>query len=76
MSGEDDPDVTAKKARAFPETEKILRQFLRLESGNYARDGYRDSAVWCKCGRRMNRRGKNGKTVPCATCAPDAEVIP
>lgn len=75
MSTEEDPDVTAKRARKFPETEKILRQFLSLESGNYGRSSYRESSVWCKCGRRMNRRGKTGP-VPCISCAPDAEVEP
>lgn len=36
-----DPKVVAAEARKFPETEKVLRQFLSLESGNYATAAYR-----------------------------------
>jgi hypothetical protein len=73
---EGDPKYNAREARDFPETEKTLRQFLRLESGNYARDTYRNSEVWCECGRGMNRRAKDGSTAQCRRCAPDAEVEP
>jgi hypothetical protein len=41
MINEDDPKTTAKNARKLPETEKVLRQFLSLESGNYATPKYR-----------------------------------
>lgn len=76
MSNEEDPKIVARNARKLPETEKILKQFCSLESGNFARSGYRESGIWCGCGRRMNRRGKDGNPVPCAKCAPDAEVAP
>ncbi len=75
-ANEEDPKITARNERKHPDTEKLLRQFLSLESGNFARDAYRASEVWCACGRRMNRRGKDGSTVPCEKCAPDAEVEP
>lgn len=71
---EEDPKIVARNARRLPETEKTLRQFLSLESGNYARSPYRNSGIWCGCGRSMNRRGKDGHPVPCARCAPEAEL--
>ena len=36
-----DPKAVAAQARKFPETEKVLRQFLSLESGNFVRREYR-----------------------------------
>jgi hypothetical protein len=40
-ANEADPKTTANEARRMPETEKVLRQFLSLESGNYASPNYR-----------------------------------
>lgn len=71
---EGDPEQNAKEARRLPETERTLRQFLTLESVNAATPAYRASGIWCKCGRGMNRRAKDGSTVKCSRCAPDAEV--
>lgn len=38
---EEDPKIVARDARKEPETEKLLRQFLTLESGNYVTEKYR-----------------------------------
>jgi len=40
---EEDPKDVAKHERYTPGTEKILRQFLTLESGNYATAAYREA---------------------------------
>lgn len=36
-----DPKELAKEARRYPETEKLLRQFLRLESGGYSSNAFK-----------------------------------
>lgn len=41
MSNEEDPKETIRKERKTPQTERLLRQFLSLESGNYASAAYR-----------------------------------
>lgn len=38
---QEDPKILARDARRLPETEKILKQFCSLESGNYATAAYR-----------------------------------
>ena len=43
MTHEDDPKEAAKKERKSPATEKILRQFLTLESGNFVTKKMRDN---------------------------------
>lgn len=40
---QEDPKALAKRLRYTPETEGVLKQFQTLESGNYARKGYRDA---------------------------------
>lgn len=37
MPNEEDPKITARNARKDPLTEKLLRQFLKLESGTDAK---------------------------------------
>lgn len=41
MSDSEDPKDVAKRLRYTPATEGLLKQFLSLESGNYARPDYR-----------------------------------
>jgi hypothetical protein len=56
---------------------KLMRQFIRRFDGPCGNTSdYLNSAVWCACGRGINRRGINGETVPCVKCAPDARVEP
>ena len=37
--------------RKLPGVEKSLRQFLKLETGLGNSEAYRESRVWCQCGR-------------------------
>lgn len=67
-----DPGWTPTEKR---QRDQLMRQFLKGGDGGRGNSpAYISSAVWCACGRGMNRRGKNGKTVPCARCAPKAKV--
>lgn len=40
---DDKPKYDALKERKSPQTEKLLRQFLSMEAGNYARPAYREN---------------------------------
>lgn len=53
---------------------QLMRQFLRLDGPKGSTEEYRNSPVWCACGRGMNRRGKRGDTLPCAKCRPDLKA--
>lgn len=55
--------------------DQLLRQFIKGYDGPRGNSAaYTGSSVWCACGRGMNRRAKNGSTVPCVRCAPKAKV--
>lgn len=54
---------------------KLMRQFMRNPEGTVNPIAYTQSAVWCECGRGLNRRAVDGSTVPCKRCAPNAEVV-
>jgi hypothetical protein len=54
---------------------QLMRQFMRNPEGTVNPVAYTSSAVWCCCGRGLNRRGIDGSTVPCRRCAPEAQVV-
>jgi hypothetical protein len=53
----------------------LMRQFMRNPEGSPSSEAYRNSSVWCECGRGMNRRAADGSTVKCVKCAPRAKVV-
>lgn len=73
---EDDPQTTARKARQLPETEKILKQFCSLESGNFATDAYRKAYDRMRSAKLLFKKPKKCGEEGCtyvAECLEDVE---
>ena len=56
MPDRNDPVSYAKYIRSLPSTERLLRQFLTMETGQGKNEAYVSSPAWCKCGR-LNSEG-------------------
>ena len=54
----------ARRIRYLPETERLMRQFLKLESGAGNKDAFVNSPAWCKCGRLNSTDDKHAATCP------------
>lgn len=60
----DDPKSAAKKIRYLPSTERLMRQFLKLETGLGNSEAFKNSPVWCKCGRMNSENDEHARTCP------------
>lgn len=54
----------AKRIRYLPSTERLMRQFLKLESGLGNSDKFKESPAWCKCGRLNSTDDEHAATCP------------
>lgn len=64
MADKTDPISYTKYIRNLPSTERLLRQFLKLETGLGNSDSFRDSPAWCKCGRLNSTDDEHARTCP------------
>ena len=76
--GEEDPKEAAKQARKYPETERLLRQFLHTDGPKGATEKYREGwernfagrvEKWPECcGQRMKLKVGNTLYAECQRC--------
>lgn len=62
MADKTDPVAYAKYIRNQPSTERLLRQFLTMETGQGKNEAYVNSPVWCKCGRMNSESDEHQRT--------------
>ena len=54
----------AKYVRNLRSTDLLMRQFLKLESGLGNSEAFRESPLWCKCGRMNSAGDEHARTCP------------